>query len=115
MRDYIEIGPTPCDEQCQQVGMPSYDSEKANAECWAFLNQIRRIMGDEPDGARLSVKAFSHDFGTYREVVCYYDDAFAEAVEYAYKCEANSPSNWDGPAKRELCPEDKKHLRPWLF
>ena len=92
-RDYISIGSSPADEPCAQVGEPDYHI-KANKECKKFIELIRKELGKEPDGARLSVKGFPHDFGTYYEVVCWYDDALPDSVEYAFKCEAEAPTNW---------------------
>lgn len=104
MRDFVYIDSTPADEPCQQVGIPSYDSAMARKECKAFINQLRRLFGNEPDGAELRTKLENHDFGSYPEVVCYYDDEKPASVEYAYRCEGNSPANWDLPAIIELQP-----------
>lgn len=95
MRDFIEIGPVPCDEKCEQVGMPNYDSFRAKLECECFRNQLRRQFGPEPEGARLRIKSNPHDFGNYLEVVCHFDDAFPESVEYAFKCEGEAWTQWD--------------------
>lgn len=104
MRDCVYIGSTPCDEPCQQVGMPSYDASLARKEIRAFINQLRRHFGPEPDGAELRAKTESHEFGSYTEVVCYYDYDKPESVEYAFKCESESPANWDLQATIELQP-----------
>lgn len=104
MRDCIYIGSTPCDEPCQQVGMPSYDAKLARKECYAFIGQLRRLLGKEPDGAELRIKTESHDFGSYPEVVCYYDNDKPASVEYAFAAESNSPLNWDLQAIIELQP-----------
>jgi len=104
MRDFVYIGSTPCDEPCQQIGTPSYDSKMARKECRAFINQLRRMFGNEPEGAELRIKTESHDFGSYPEVVCYYDDEQPASAEYAYKCEGESPANWDLQATIELQP-----------
>ena len=101
MRDIIYIGATPCDEECAQVGSPDYHTRMLR-ESKAFIKQLRRILGNEPDGARLFVKAQSHDFGTYHEVVCEYDDAKPASLDYAIKCEAQCPATWDAEAKKEL-------------
>lgn len=94
MRDYVTLGPTPCEEDCVQVGDPDY-SLRAIPECKRFIRLIREHLGQEPEGAKLVVKAFSHDFGTYHEVVCWYDEAFPKSVDYAFKCESNAPTRWD--------------------
>ena len=95
MTDYVEIGATPCDEDCLQVGSPEYTLEGAYAECERFLVLIRKKLGPEPQGARLMVKRFFHDFGQYFEVVCKYDDRYEEAVDYAFKCESDAPTKWE--------------------
>jgi hypothetical protein len=72
MRDYINIGTVPCDEDCAQVGQEGY-REQAVKECRRFIELLRKTFGDEPEGARLPIKWFDHDFGSYCEVVCWYD------------------------------------------
>jgi len=94
MRDYIPYGPVPSGEDCEQVGRPDYDPVKARAECVRFISQIRKQFGPEPEGARLAVKSFPHDFGSYYEVVCYYDDSIEEAVTYAFNGE-ESWTTWE--------------------
>lgn len=96
MRDHICIGSSPADEQTAQVGSADYES-RARAECTRFIDIIRDRLGLEPPGARLAVKMFpGHDFGSYYEVVCHYDDAFPESVEYAFRCERECPQTWEG-------------------
>jgi hypothetical protein len=101
MRDYITIAPSPIDEDCAQVGSPDYEV-RSKRECKAFLAQLRRQFGDEPGSACLAVKFFPHDFGTYREVVCYYDDEDEEGYDYAMKLESETPAKWDEEAKEVL-------------
>jgi len=101
VRDYITIGPSPSDEDCAQVGQPDYVT-RSKKECRAFLNQLVRVFGEPPDGASLAVKQFDHEFGTYREVVCCYDDNIRESVDYAFKCEGEAPARWDDEARKEL-------------
>ena len=104
-RDYISIGPTPAAENCQQVG-PTYDHTAARAECRRFLELIRQTVGPEPIGARLAIKSNAHDFGTYLEVACYYDDENETATDYAFRCETEAPENWPAP------PEDAPSHEP---
>lgn len=103
MRSYISIGSAPSEEECAQVGDPDY-RVKAVAECRRFIVLLREMFGAEPEGAKLAVKAFPHDFGTYHEVVCYYDESMQEAVDYAFKVEANVPATWgaDAPVEVEI-------------
>ena len=94
MRDYLEIGPVPANEECQQVGTGSYDPIAAREECRRFIEAIRKVLGDEPEGARLKITSNPHDFGSYYEVVCWYDDNLPESVDYAFKVESDSPTEW---------------------
>ena len=93
MRDFMDIGSSPCDEPCAQVGEPDY-SAKARAECGRFIELIRKKLGIEPLGAYLAIKSFPHNFGIYHEVVVHFDDDDEEARNYAYLCEAEAPRTW---------------------
>ena len=74
------------------------------AECRRFLELIRKKLGVEPPGARLAVKANPHDFGTYYDVVCWFDDEYEEARHYALRCESQSPTTWQDD---KLSPEEE--------
>ena len=99
--DSLELSSAPVGEECAQLGSDGY-YEKAHKECKAFIKQLRRQFGQEPMGARLYVKSNPHDFGSYYEVACKFDSDNQEAVEYAYKVEAELPEEWDEEAKLEL-------------
>ena len=101
MRDYIEISCTPAAEDCEQLG-PNYNESRARAECRAFINQLRRMFGEEPGTARLRIKSNAHYFGNYLEVQCVFDDNDEAAQEYAYKLESEMPESWDAEARVEL-------------
>jgi hypothetical protein len=97
VRQTIEIGATPCEEDCVQFGSEGYEGA-ARAECRRFIDLIRACCGPEPEGARLFVKANRHDFGSYLEVACQFDDSLPEAVEYAFWVEnGNGPRVWGEP------------------
>ena len=103
MRDHITIGPVPCEEPCAQVGAPDYQ-QQARQECTRFINLLRRTLGEEPENAHLAIKSNPHDFGTYYEVVCHFDDDDEEAAKYAYRCESEAPSQWDDPPPTDQQP-----------
>jgi len=110
MKDYVELGPVPCNEDCQQLGSPSYDPVAAKAECRRFIDLIRATVGEPPDGASLIIKSNSHDFGTYYEVAVRYDDENETAADYAWHCESNCPSRWNGEgAKKWTSPAPLVH------
>ena len=92
--DYVEIGATPVNEPCQQLGRADYDPRAAKAECRRFIRNIRYVLGNEPEGAMLRVRSNNHDFGTYYEVACYYENGNDKALEYATKCESEAPPTW---------------------
>ena len=63
-----------------------------------------RTVGEEPENAHLAIKSNPHDFGTYYEVVCHFDDDDEEAAKYAYRCESEAPSQWDDPPPTDQQP-----------
>lgn len=93
--DYVELGSAPADEECAQVGEDGY-REKALAQCDAYMKLIMRHLGVPPLGARLATKSFNHDYGTYYEVVCYFQDGNEAAFDYAFRCESEAPRTWEG-------------------
>jgi hypothetical protein len=101
MTETLELGPTPTDEACEQLG-PNYDPAQAVKECRAFVAQLRRVFGPEPYGARLVVTSNPHDFGTYREVGVKFDGDIDGAADYAYKIEGQTPERWDEAAMFDL-------------
>ena len=94
MKDYMNIGSTPCGEPCLQVGAPDCYAETQRAECNRFRDQLRVQFGDEPEGAALAVQRNSHDFGDYYEVICRYDTNYPASEEYALSVECDAWQNW---------------------
>lgn len=101
LREYVEIGSTPAQEECAGVGQANYTSQ-SRRECRAFIGQLRRQFGLEPAGAELSTRRFEHDFGSYYEVVCYFDGSMPASYTYAIRCENECPAYWDREAQDEL-------------
>lgn len=99
--DVLEIGCTPHEEDCAQVGSPDYRA-RARAECNAYRNQLIRLFGKPPEGAELIIKSNPHDFGTYYEVAVRFEEDNEKATDYAFDMENNSPAHWDEEAKAEL-------------
>src|SRR3990167_10082920 len=100
--DYLTLGPTPCEEDCAQVGTDDY-STRALPECRRFKEQLKRQF-PIPVGvyAYFTVKAFPHEFGTYHEVCIVFDDTDEEAIEFAYRVDYQLPSHWDGQVSLSL-------------
>lgn len=97
MKDYLTLGPTPCEEDCQQVGTDSYDSVKAREELVRYKEMLISRFPNAPEYSRFGIKSFPHDFGSYSEVVVYFDDSeyAKDSQEYAYFVESNLPSTWN--------------------
>ncbi len=100
--DDMSIGPAPCNERCVQVGEEHY-IERAREESRRFIELIRKKLGPEPEGALLRVKSNPHEFGTYLDVVCGYEEGNEEAEAYAYLCESEAPQTWqdDQPLQKK--------------
>jgi hypothetical protein len=98
-RDYLVLEAVPTDEAPADLDARGY-AARARQCCAAFIAQVRRQFGPEPQGAALKTRAMPHDVGTYYTVVCYYDDPEAEA--YALRLEADLPACWDAQARQEL-------------
>lgn len=88
MLDHLFIGPCPADEQCAQTGITEGAYRLNRLEALAYIQALRKVYGDEPEGAYLHIKTEHHDFGKYCEAVIYFEDDKPEAVDYAYKVEA---------------------------
>lgn len=99
MSEYLELGPVPSSEDCEQVG-PDCDRSKMMRECQAYMAQLQRKFN--PQHAYFSVRSFRHEFGSYREVVVVYEPTNEESIDEAFHIENNAPENWDEAAKLEL-------------
>lgn len=95
--EFIELGPTPCEEECEQLG-PNFNRTKAKKECAVWKDQLQRTFPE----ATLGVKWFPHDFGNYPEVVVYYRSDKHETVDVAFNVEENCPMVWDEISRRSL-------------
>src|SRR5262249_21752593 len=80
----------------------SSNMPRAREECRRFIALLHKKFGPEPEGVRLAVKAFLHDFGDYLEIICYFDETLPESVEYALHCEDNLPATWDDESHTPL-------------
>jgi len=89
---HLNIGATPCDEPCAQVGSENYQ-QIARQECERYKAQLTRMF---PKG-RFRIKTFPHDFGGYLEVVAMLGTD--EEIKAAYEAEAHGPRFWDEPPK----------------
>lgn len=107
MMETMELGPTPCEESCAQVGSADY-SERGPIECQVYRRQLVRLYkaehggNDLPAGCTLKTSTHFHDFGSYHEVAARYNIEDETATEAAFWLEANLPAHWDDEANMEL-------------
>ena len=102
MRDYLYLGPVPCDEPCAQVGEPDFRA-RSTKEMNAYMEQLHRVFPNmEQNDVSVKILWQNHDFGTYGEVVVVYDDKNEASCDYAFEIEGDLPYYWDDIAKRKL-------------
>lgn len=92
-KEIMWLGSAPAEESCAQLGEADY-ARNAKAECLAYIQAIKRVCGEPPEGADLRVRAEMHDFGSYYEVAVVYDPSNRAAAEYAFKAESEAPTTW---------------------
>jgi hypothetical protein len=97
MRECLELGPTPCDEECAQVGTDDYFA-KARPECHRYIQLLKKKFGNPPGEAYFYVKSNPHDFGSYLEVAIKFNTNSREEMAYAYHVESNLPAKWTDDA-----------------
>lgn len=100
MRDYFELGPSPVEEDCLQMGEATNDA--CRAECVRYKELLERVRPIPPhladDGVRYRVHFFPYDApaGGYYEVVLCYDDNGEGHVAFAHELEGTLPLTWEG-------------------
>jgi hypothetical protein len=95
MRSYLELGSAPCYEECVQVSNKNDYIFAMKEECKRYKTQLEKRFQDIPDGCQFGIKSFYHDFGTYYEVVIYFDNDIDNQVNFAFDVENNLPEKWD--------------------
>lgn len=99
LRDFMETGSRPT--KVKTLG-------RAKEEALAYADQLKRLLPKNiPEGFEIEVRNFSHDLGSYPEVVCSYNLGDEESEELATWISNNQPENWDSEALEAL--EKRKH------
>jgi hypothetical protein len=101
VRDFITLGAAPAGEEWARIDQADYD-ERARAHCLAYIRQLRRQFGSEPEGAELRIMSTPIPGGSCVMVVCYFETDNKETLAYALACGSDAPTAWDVGAKREL-------------
>jgi hypothetical protein len=93
--DYLEIGSSPRDEDCVQVGDGDYILPMKN-ECRRFKELLEKLMPIPKEcNCRYYVKSNPHDFGTYYEVAIQFDEEDAKSSAFAYYVDSYYPQKWN--------------------
>lgn len=98
---YVNLSCVPYNEEEVQVGDPDY-ARKARIQCNLYIKLLRQIFGEEPVSASFRITSNPHDFGTYYDLRCEFDERYEAAKEYAYNVEKNEPDVWPDEFKTEL-------------
>lgn len=103
MKNYLTLGSTPYDENCAQVGNDNY-YDQSQIELHIYGKYIQRLFPEilVSKTLYLKIKSFPHDFGTYKELVIYYDNSNEKEYNLALNIDSNLPKNWDEEALKEL-------------
>jgi hypothetical protein len=101
MRDVITLGPAPSGEEWARIDQPDYIN-RARAHCSAYLRQLRRQFGCEPEGAELDIASLPTSSGNCLMVVCYFETENEGALLYALGCDKDALTTWDAEARRDL-------------
>lgn len=99
--EFFNLASVPCSEDCTPAGR---DLQMQKIECTAYMHQLCREYGQEPDGCEFFIIENRHEFGIYYEVGIFYIPAGEEesqSEDFALKCE-QGPEYWDQLAKQEL-------------
>jgi len=98
MKQFIQLGTAPPDEDCAQLGSDNYQ-ERARIEASIHIEQLNRFFKRKPKGFSFGIKRFNHDFGEYIDIVLYYAD---DEAERAYTLQEKQPKVWDTIAIEQL-------------
>lgn len=96
MKDYLSFDPAPCNEDCVQVSKTAeyYPAMKEQARRYVNMLIKRFPFLTNAEGPTISIKACSHDYGTYIEVRVYFERNNPAQEEQAYFIENNLPATW---------------------
>jgi len=95
-KNWLYLGPNPCEEECVQ--MDDYSGHREEVRRYAQLLKDRFL--NTPEGAWIGIKREDgSDAGTYYEAVVYYLEDDEEASNFAFFVESNCPMTWNDTSK----------------
>lgn len=102
--NYIDLGPAPAEEESPMIGADKY-KVRAQRECRALINQLKRICGEPPPGVSFRIveyPLYPDGLGSQYSVAVDFDRRYAQADAYASACDERFPQRWDSAALVEL-------------
>lgn len=93
----VEIGAAPKNEDHAKIGEGEYHEYwyRALKECDRFKKLLLHKFGKEPDGAILEFTYSGEGQQRQVSVACRYDPNVPAAVEYAHRCQKETPETWE--------------------
>ena len=96
LKEYVELGCSPCEEDCVQVSKTEDYMPAMRAELKRWKELLEQTFPiPENIEASFRIKFSPHDFGSYGEVWLYYDPDDEQSVEFMLNVEKNAPKRWD--------------------
>ena len=94
MRDNYEIGSSPNEEECAQVGSPDF-VERAENELDKYREMLeKRFPQAKEYRCKFVIEWYPHDFGSYGEVCISYNPEDNASNEFMLFVEGNLPAKW---------------------
>jgi hypothetical protein len=98
MREYIYLGSAPPDEECVQVERSGEYLAPMREEARKFkalMEKVHPVPEELEFLVGYSVKWEPHDFGSYAEVVAWYDTSDGDGQKWALEAEEQVPKTWE--------------------
>lgn len=100
MKDYLTLGPTPCEEKCEPN---TGNKARMSLEHREYIRMLEAKFAHYKC-IKFVVKEFPHDFGPYSEVCVVWNNA--EGQWQAEQVDNNLPGTWDDEALKALADFD---------
>ena len=113
--DYLELGPSPFDEECVQVTQDKDYIGDMKAEIKRYADLLEKRFINLPEKTYFKAKRFEHEFGTYYEMVVNYDNNDELSSNAAFFIESNLPATWDDATVYDMEKEAKEDNEEELY
>lgn len=80
--EFLIIGCTPIEENCQQAGFDPEDKKYSRLECKVYASLLLRSFPEVPEGCEYFILENLHEFGYYYELAIFYPVYPTDSPEY---------------------------------